>query len=297
MLINNKNLAKSLVVLFIFTLFFPIRHVFLTNEAYFTGTYSDFTSFSLYLSDIIIFALAVIVFLPRGGGFYHVVGTLKWLILWIILGFIVHFSLNTRFSAYFLIKWVELIVAYGTFVVLFKENPLKQLFLKLFVYFCALQSIIAIIQFAGQSPLGLFKLGESHIGPNMVGVAKIVSSGTNFIRSYGTFPHPNPFSAFLVVGILIGTYLLINSPSIKARLLHSSLIFLNILGLTLTFSRGAYLALALGLLIFFGFMFFKHLKTSFTPALVLLVSVVISFFIFKSHKVKSHKVIKSKVGK
>jgi hypothetical protein len=93
------------------------------------------------------------------------------------------------------------------------------------------------------------------LAPSILGVAKIVSGGTAFIRGYGTFPHPNPFSAFLVAGILITIYLLTQSTNKKISTLYSTLLFLNILGLTVTFSRGAYLALALGLSIFFGLLF------------------------------------------
>jgi O-antigen ligase len=122
-------------------------------------------------------------------------------------------------------------------------------------------------------------------------VAKIVSGGTTFIRGYGIFPHPNPFSAFLVTGILFTIYLLINSATIKSRVLYSILLFINILGLTVTFSRGAYLALAAGLVIFFGSLWFilplaegeleGVKKRRLSAATILLVSLVVSFFLFK----------------
>jgi O-antigen ligase len=288
---NYNLIVKILFILLIFSLFFPIRHVFLTKEAYFTGNYSDFTSFSLYLSDLLVFLLAVIVILPRGRDFYHVVEKAKWLILAILLVLVTHFTINNRLSAYLLVKWLELIVAYGTLALLFEQNGLKSLFLKLFAWFCTLESTIAFIQFSKQSSLGLSKLGESVIGPNILGIAKIVSGGTTFIRGYGTFPHPNPLSAFLVAGILITTYLLINSSSKKAATLYSTLLFINIIGLTLTFSRGAYLALAAGLTIFFSSLFFIPLlskealgevskKIIFT-LVVIFVSLAVSFFLFK----------------
>ena len=291
---NSQNYNKFLVYLFVLTilsLFFPIRHVFLTKEAYLTGGYSDFTSFSFYLSDILILLLAFMTFLPRGINLNHVAKSLKWLILAIFVIFFLHFGLNIRLNAYLLVKWLELIVAYGTFSVLFKQNGLKNLFLKLFVLLCSLESILALVQFARQTSIGLFRLGESHLAPNILGVAKIVSGGTVFIRGYGTFPHPNPFSAFLLTGILITIYLLISSTAKRWQVLYSILLFINILGLTVTFSRGAYLALAAGLVIFFGSMCFLpplaegglggvNKRRSFA-IIITLINIVISFFLFR----------------
>ena len=330
----NKTI-RLLVILTILSLFFPLRHVFLTKEAYLTGAYSDFTSFSLYLSDILIFLLATIVIIPRGKKIWLKIKAFRLtsfpllfpipyslfpiflLTLAILLAFITHFGLNIRLNAYLLIKWLELIVAYGTFEILFEQNSLKIIFLRLFAWLCGLESIIALIQFVRQSSLGLYRLGESHLAPNILGVAKIVSGGTTFIRGYGTFPHPNPFSAFLVVGIIITIYLLNNSTNKKSAGLYSILLFINILGLTVTFSRGAYLALAVGLVVFFGLLFFRRhpdpervhpsegegsqtrdssastfakatadksdaLGLRMTPVIiVVLISIVISFFLFK----------------
>jgi O-antigen ligase len=302
---NSQTYNKRLLIfacLLAISIFFPIRHVFLTKEAYLTGSYSDFTSFSLYLSDILLLVTWFLVILPRGRDFYHVVKPLKWLILLVFCAFLAHFGLNIRLNGYLLIKWLELIVAYGTFSLLFEQNLIKKLFLKLFVWLCNLESILALIQFARQSSIGLFKLGESHLSPSLLGVAKIVSGGTTFIRGYGLFPHPNPFSAFLVAGIIITIYLLTNAITNKSRILYSTLLFINILGLTVTFSRGAYLALATGLIIYFGGLFIRrhpergqpsegsHTRDSspsdafgfrMTPIVVIVVSIAISFFIFK----------------
>jgi len=275
-------LIKIFTFLLLLSLFFPIRHVFLTNEAYLTGQYSDFTSFSLYLSDILIFTTWFLVLMSRGRAFYHVVKSLKWLILVLFLCFIVHFGLNTRLNAYFFLKWLELIVAYGTLVVIIKEFGLKMGLLKSFAWLVSLQALIALIQFWSQSPLGLFKVGESHISPAILGVAKIVSGGTTYIRAYGTFPHPNPLSACLVAGIFIILYLLVTSTTLKWKITYSVLLLLNILGLTVTFSRGAFLALGVGLIIFFGWlMVSKRLSTNYLALSTVLLSIVISFFLFK----------------
>lgn len=69
-----------------------------------------------------------------------------------------------------------------------------------------IQSIIGIWQFITQKSVGLFWLKESLIGPDILGVAKLIFDGEKFIRSYGLFPHPNVFGGFLLFSIII-TYL------------------------------------------------------------------------------------------
>jgi O-antigen ligase len=114
-----------------------------------------------------------------------------------------------------------------------------------------IQSIIGLLQFFSQTSLGLYRLGESHLGPTVVGAAKIIVNNQAFIRGYGTFPHPNLLAVLLIVSILISIYSFLNS-TWKNQIWWGIAIFVNILGLTVTFSRAAFLALAIGLIIFFG---------------------------------------------
>ena len=284
--INKPILVKILLIGFVFSLFFPIRHTFFSSQAYLTGAYSDFTSFSLYLSDILLFLLVLAVIIPRGREFFRSIVNCKLsivcFIIWLILGFLWNYKGNTSLNIWFFIKFLELIVAYGTFKVLFQENGLKMTFFKTFVSLASLQSIIALFQFYKQSSLGfLNKLGESVLNPEMLGVAKIVSDGTKYIRGYGTFPHPNLLSAFLIVGIFISIYLLLNAVTKPAKVLYSLSIFITILGLTVTFSRAGFLAFGIGLMIFFGLLMIKRFDRSFVMIIVIvIVSVVTSLALF-----------------
>ncbi len=275
--IYNK-IAYLSVFLITVSIFFQIKYAFLTKEAHLTGGYSDFTSISLYLSDILLFTTWGVLILPRGREFLHVVKPLKWLILAIFLSFIYNFKENTGLGLYFLIKWLELIVAYGTFTLLFQEYPIKSLFLRLFVYLASIQSIFAILQFYKQSSIGLYRLGESHLSPTILGVAKIVSHGTTYIRGYGSFPHPNPLSAILVAGIIMGSYLYLKAKDTKNKVGWGILTILNIVGLTTTFSRGAFISLLVGLGIFLGYSLFKRTKG--TWGLIYIITSVIFFSIF-----------------
>lgn len=288
---TKKILILVLYSLFITSLFFPLRKVFFSNSAYLTGAYSDFTSFSLYLSDILLFITWWVIILPRGGTslfLHHVVRNLKWLYIWLILGFFWHFQQNSSLNWYFLLKYAELIVAYGTTAYISSEYPVKSMFSKLFIILGSIQSILALSQFWLQKSLELKYLGENLLNPTILGVAKIVSSGTTYIRGYGTFPHPNLLSAFLITTILFCCYNLTQAKSIKSKVLYGILLILNTLGLTVTFSRGAFIALSFGLIIFFGFSLYNNYKNQQTllnkPLILLLAfSILISLTLFKPY--------------
>ncbi len=299
---NNQYYSKILWFLlfsFILSLFFPVRHVFLTSEAYLAGQYSDFTSFSLYLSDIIFFTTWFFIILPRGGEIWLKIKSIIslgqksnctvllviLLFFWLILGLIFNFS---NISAYHTLKWTELIVAYGTVKLVLSdkrlENWIGQGLANFFVGFSTIQSILALLQFYKQTSLGLYRLGESHIAPNITGVAKLAVNSEIYIRGYGTFPHPNVLAVFLLIAIFFGVYKLINSER-KAQIYWAIITFLNILGLTVTFSRAAYLGLALGLILFFLFLLIKLKNNGFwikstTAIIVIILSVVFSSFLF-----------------
>ncbi len=251
--INKLNIAQIFFLLFLASLFFPIRYVFPTKEAFQTGAYSDFTSISLYLSDIFLI-LTTLFILPLKSSKLSQEDLkianlgLPIFLIWLILGIIFKLRTNSSLNYWFLLKYLELAVSYGTAYYLFSKTTIKGLFLKSFVFFATFESILALWQFFNQKSLGLGKIGEQVLSPHLQGIAKIVSDGTAYIRGYGTFPHPNLLSAFLVVGVFFSIYLLINS---KNKLLYNLAILINTLGLTVTFSRAAYLALAIGLVMFF----------------------------------------------
>lgn len=318
--INKLNIAKVFFLLFLISLFFPIRYIFPTKDAFQTGAYSDFTSVSLYLSDIFLFLTILFIFLPRGGrpsprgedtrsrgkGVIKLLSTFNFqlvtLFFWLILGLILHFKSLSELNWWFFGKYIELIVAYGTTLYLFNKTDIKQLFIKTFVLLSSLESILALWQFIFQQSTGLFgKLGEQVLSPQIQGVAKIVSSGTAMIRGYGTFPHPNLLSAFLSTAVLLSLYLFIESTNKKAKLSYSMALFINLIGLTTTFSRAGFLALGIGLTAFFGYLLLAELQKNKQPSilnftlirgrmnvkiqalLITLVTILLCFIIFRPY--------------
>ncbi len=66
-----------------------------------------------------------------------------------------------------------------------------------------IQSLIAIYQFLAQKSTGLAFLGETHLGVEWPGIAKIIIYGESVVRPYGLFPHPNVLAAFIGFVILM----------------------------------------------------------------------------------------------
>ncbi|MEK9183558.1 MAG: O-antigen ligase family protein [Patescibacteria group bacterium] len=101
----------------------------------------------------------------------------------------------------------------------------------------ALQSLLGLIQFVSHKSLGLYFLGESFLSPLNKDLARVFIDGGRLLRAYGLFPHPNILATFLVLSLL-SVYFLYNK---KFLFLFVATIFINWLGLILTFSRAGWI--------------------------------------------------------
>lgn len=84
-------------------------------------------------------------------------------------------------------------------------------------------------------------------------------------RMFGTFLDPNFFGSFLVLFILLSLYLSIEKK--KYKVFFMGVTFLAIVGLFLTFSRSAYIALGVGVV---TFLFYKGYKRKIIESLLIL---------------------------
>lgn len=103
----------------------------------------------------------------------------------------------------------------------------------------AVQSVLALWQFAVQHVFASKWLGMSEQNPEWLGVQVIEQAGERTLRAYGSLPHPNMLAGFLVVAIFVGFAVWIEHRR------KSSLWVLMLLsaGLWATFSRQAWIAL------------------------------------------------------
>jgi hypothetical protein len=243
--------TQYLLLLLIVSIPFSVRYLFSSTWNFQTGAYSDFTSISIYMSDLVI--VAIFIFFIFSLKRFYISNTLPKFWLYVSCGAIgwlaLELFLNLQnpdlpLQRYFTLRFIVLIVlAYIISQIRVSREKIAIIFISLGV----MQSLIAIYQFYLQKSVGLYFLGESHLDPNTLGIAKIVSHGTKLIRAYGTFPHPNLLSAFLVIALSFNLYLIAIYYQIpRGKWLYIPLA-LNIFGLFLTLSRGGILALVVAL--------------------------------------------------
>lgn len=128
----------------------------------------------------------------------------------------------------------------------FKKN-IKTITILLF-FSIAIQFAIGLTQFNLGHSLGLHFLGESNLVKGMFGSSFIDLNNNLFLRSYGTFPHPNILATFSLFTLFFSIGNLKKERiNILTSILATILIFL-------TFSR---IVILLTLLLWMGFLFFK----------------------------------------
>lgn len=69
-----------------------------------------------------------------------------------------------------------------------------------------LQGLIGVFQFLISVDLNLTFLGESNLISGAIGTSTVAIAGQQFMRAYGTFPHPNVFSGYLLLSAVVGAY-------------------------------------------------------------------------------------------
>jgi O-antigen ligase len=106
-------------------------------------------------------------------------------------------------------------------------------------------SLLTILQVRVQGALGLMNIGEFPFGRNMIGVSVLRAGDIEFVRPYGLLPHPNLLAGALMVSLLATGGLLL-SPSRTVRWIGSATLLIGLWALLLTFSRGAWGGLIVG---------------------------------------------------
>ncbi len=111
----------------------------------------------------------------------------------------------------------------------------------------AIQASIGLAQFALQRTLGLRDLGELVMRPEWSGASVITVNGIPTLRAYGLTQHPNLLGGYLMVAVLIGAGLALSQRVPRWQAIAAiALTGLSFAGLLVTFSRAAWLGLAVG---------------------------------------------------
>ncbi len=207
--------------------------------------------------------------------YHYIFISLALFLLWSVVSVV--FAANPplalyRFSRFLL--YILLALWIGTHVNLKRDFKKIATALLIGVFY---ESLLAIGQWLkGGSLFGYYFLGEQPYNALTFNVAKTGFLGEVHVRSYGTFPHPNLLGAFFALTLpwLLWRF---NQLSRRADLL---LIALSLAALLFSFSRAAWLAAVVGILLYYALTRFK----SEARALILggLLSVTLLLFFFYS---------------
>ncbi len=152
-----------------------------------------------------------------------------------------------------------------------------------FLAVATIQAVWAIAQYTLQHDLGLQRLGESVLGPDVHGVAKVNYDGERVIRAYGSLPHPNILAAYLTAAIFTAGTLVLWPARITKRSRLILTIILIVLGaaLWLTFSRTALILTVINGALVLLFSYRRWHRLSWEAAVVAIAFVVVAGLVWE----------------
>ena len=217
-------IEKIFFYLLIFCIPFQTRKILFWNS-------NEFQSVSFYFTDLLIFSLFFFWFFrafKTKKNYFNRLNAI-WarkhiidlsLVLFSIISLVSLIRADNIFLGIY--KWIKLLEFIGLFW--YVKNRYKEdgVFLRevkipiiplIFIFNAVFQSFISIFQYAYQRSAGLKILGESFLGIDIYGVAKITTENLKFIRAYGTFPHPNILATFILICLVFLFFLYIKIPN------------------------------------------------------------------------------------
>nr|MCW1967424.1 hypothetical protein [Anaerolineae bacterium] len=224
--------------------------------------YADFTSILLPLSLVAMLAAGLFaafasppaqISRPRALGVEH--GLLAALLACMALSSLT--ALDPLLSFWQMAQWLALIGA--SIWLLRRHTPLFENGLRVgLMGFVLCQSLIGIGQVVQQRSLGLAALGEWALDPHVRGVSVVMLGDLRFLRAYGLADHPNTLGGALALALL---FLLFSPLATTRRVSRAVITFAHSLGalaLYLTFSRAAWLAWGIGLVVGAGWLAWRR---------------------------------------
>lgn len=280
------KLEKFIFYFFLFSIPFQTRLILWQ----WTRPFNEWTASFLYLTDILLVILFLF-WLWRSLKKHTVLkltaGDRLLIAFFVISAFSIFNSKILGLSFYRLLKLAEFVLFYfylkanlGNFFD-FKTAANAVLFSGFF------QAIVAIGQHIKQGSLGLKILGESIIGINIPNVAVFTANGQKYLRAYGTTPHANVLSAWLLLALFAFYFLYSNYQEKRKKIWllgYAVLLF----GFFFTFSRTAIGIWGISVLI--GLWFFRKYKSGILPIVLatLILCLIFALFFWPQVKARIH---------
>ena len=123
-----------------------------------------------------------------------------------------------------------------------------------------LQALLAWGQFIFQSVTEFKWFGMSAHAPWILGDAVVEGKMGRILRAYGTLPHPNILAVFLAIGLVCGAVLFLTAKSFGERMWLLLGTAIMLIGLIVSFGRGAWIALVLSFVIVLSYSVRRHTR-------------------------------------
>lgn len=217
-----------------------LNKFFFPSFSFVLGIPIDYRAVSIYFIDILIILLLVVVAIRPPKNFYNFLKNKK-SFLYTLGALNIYLFLNAYFlsqsqtvSLLFALKILELSLFCAIAIYYFSEKKVFKKSQKVIGFTTVWQSALAISQFLLQKSLGLHLLGERSFDASTVSIAHTQIFSSQFLRSYGTFPHPNILGAYLLISLVL---LNTNKKNKQTWLNFPSIA--SVIALLLTFSKTA----------------------------------------------------------
>jgi O-antigen ligase len=266
-LVDHKNLAALLQLcarlMFAATIvLIPFRFRFELLQRPVPPVYQDYTDFLLFLSDITLIAMFVfwitgLILRPRSikTGPHLLTVSLGGLSAFSLLSIV--FSIDRSLSLY---NALRMIMLGGLYLYIVNEiTHLGQVIWPVLIQ-VFIQTSVAAGQFIQGHSLGLKIFGEFELNPDWNGVSVVTANGIRTLRAYGLTDHPNILGGCLACALILIAGWIIQSQSQRVALV-ASIFFSGTLGLFFTFSRSAWLALGLAIILMMVLLIKTHQET------------------------------------
>lgn len=240
----------------LFCLPFQTRWIF--HDALIQGEVWEYGRFSLYGVDLLI--IAALLLWAIGRAFDPHVRRLS-PVIWISLGGLlvvsfwsIYFALDSKIAIY---AWLRLVEGATLFCLVTQLRVSWRVPVWTLVASGGVQSLVAFFEFLMQFIPSEKWLGVAAQNPALTGVSVVLTTSGRFLRSYGTFPHPNILGGFMVYVIILAVALVITTERERVRtFLYAVLPFLAA-GLLFSFSRQSMLGLVIALMAFPSMMAYR----------------------------------------
>jgi O-antigen ligase len=215
--VKEKLLSWEKWILYLFIFSIPLQKRLVVFQS--DWIFNEWRSFFFYGTDLLLIVLLFFWFLNREKYPIQIARYDYFLFAFLVAaGISAVNAINVDLSIYQTIKLLEFIFLYFYVksYVLVRFDKVKLLWVV--VVGAIFQSLVGIAQFLKQGSIGLGFIGESYLRPDMQGVAVFLTeNGDKIMRAYGTTPHPNILSAFLMLSIFALYFLYLHGENLKRK--------------------------------------------------------------------------------